>query len=492
MTQLVTKGHTILIGDVLDRLKELPDESIHLIVTSPPYFGLRSYIEDKWVDGNDPACDHSPARAKGDSSSTLEGGSTANNHAQEGFKGDTCPKCGATAIRLQIGLEKTPDEYIKRLVDVFREARRVLHKDGSFYLNLGDSYWGSWGNSGNRPQLDGESQGQRERVTEYQDRPGYDNHRERPASSYKVDGLKPKDLIGIPWMAAFALRSDGWWLREEIIWAKRVPMPESIKDRCTRSHEHIFHFTKSQTYFYDAEAIKEKIGESMQRYVDKGNYYQKEDSKHDAKNRMSGGEKTTGNTAGTNSNRALGDADALERIAGGRNKRDVWTLSTYPSSLGHHAMFPPHIPLTCIQAGTSSKGCCSKCGAPWARLMEQTDEPDPSLKGSTFDGGKTGVNQKGRAQKGERKLKRELGWGPSCDCGAGEPVPCTVLDLFHGSGTTGAVAEYLGRRYIGIELNPAYVELYDARVAEVKRVIVGGDAPDRGGVAESQPSLFGE
>jgi DNA modification methylase len=469
VTQLVTNRHTIFLGNVEERLKDLPDRSVHCIVTSPPYFGLRDYLTAKY-EGGDPECDHRPTRAKGDTTSGLEGSTDSQNHRQSGFKGDTCPKCGATKTDNQLGLEKTPEAYIKRLVDIMREARRVLRDDGSLWLNLGDSYWGSWGNSGNRPQLDGESRGQRKRETDYMPRPGYDEHRDRPAASYKVDGLKAKDLIGIPWLAAFALRADGWWLRSDCIWAKPNPMPESVTDRPAKAHEYLFLLTKSADYYYDHEAVKEKDSG-----LASGNGFvgRQGGAEHQAK---SGGE-------GTKEKWQPGK---------GRNKRTVWNVSTLPSQVSHFAVFPPAIPLTCISASTSSHGVCAVCGAPWRRIMEDTGIEDPSYRGSKFDQGKTAVHQLGKAGTPTRTIKRGVGWDPTCSCVNSHPVPATVLDVFHGSGTTGAVAEYLGRRYVGIELNPDYVELYDARCAEVRRAIIGGDSPDREGPADGQMGLFGD
>ena len=190
-------------GDALEVLKTLPSESVNCCITSPPYYGLRDY----GVDG-------------------------------------------------QIGLDQTPGQYVERLVTVFREMRRVLRDDGTFWLNIGDSYAGSWGNYGGQNRGRGK---QREITTGSQaHQRAYDGlERWRPPTSMKLDGLKAKDLIGIPWMLAFALRADGWYLRSEIIWHKPNPMPESVKDRPTKAHEQIFLLSKSPKYYYNYEAIKE-------------------------------------------------------------------------------------------------------------------------------------------------------------------------------------------------------------------------------------------
>lgn len=231
--------NTVLQGDSLEVLKTLSDESIDCCVTSPPYYGLRDYGTGEWV-GGDPSCPHK--RMSKYSEHTIAG------HAQKELAGNVgdaiyktiCPLCGAVRIDKQIGLEETPEEYIERLVDVFREVRRVLKDDGTLWLNIGDSYCGI-GDKGN-----------------YKD-PKYADGRngQSVALNRKVEGCKQKDLIGIPWMLAFALRADGWYLRQDIIWHKPNPMPESVKDRCTKSHEYIFLLSKQPKYYFDYEAIQE-------------------------------------------------------------------------------------------------------------------------------------------------------------------------------------------------------------------------------------------
>lgn len=529
MTQLITKNHQIYVGDVLDQLKLMPSDMVHCMVTSPPYFGLRNYGTAKW-EGGDPLCDHSPGRDGWAAKSTLQGSKDTQDHRMDGFPGNSCPKCGATRVDQQIGHEDTPAKYIKKLTEIFAEARRVLRPEGTLWLNLGDSYWGSWGNSGNRPQLDGQSQGQRERTTDYVDRPGYDEHRGRPASSYKVKGLKQKDLVGIPWMAAFALRDSGWWLRSEVIWAKRNGMPESVGDRPSKAHEHIFMFTKSADYYYDQEAVKE------------------------------------------------------ESDKGSRNMRDVWHISTVPSRVAHFAVFTPRIPMSCILASTSQRGYCPTCSSPWERVVEKKEmdrdnapeeysdrnmaanlaayrdsltaaglEAAPprktiswrptckcevdfdlmscsrcgtALKIEIKDAGEEETKAfeewkqscgadsegqyKGKATKDYASAmaqdpsatkarilagmlpKLNMKWELNCGCGIAETVPAIVMDPFHGSGTTGAVAEYLGRRYVGIELNPDSAELYDQRCSEVRRYLVGGEPGDKKVKSDDQIQLFQE
>ncbi len=230
----------ILIGDCIESMRGLPDQSVHTCVTSPPYFGLRDYGHDG-----------------------------------------------------QIGLEPTPDEFVTKLVEVFREVRRVLRNDGTLWLNLGDSY----ARQGGRESTQGRHWDGREAD------PGA-MHSTRHASDI---GLKPKDLIGIPWRVAFALQADGWYLRQDIIWHKPNPMPESVTDRCTKAHEYIFLLSKSQRYYFDLEAMKEK---------------------------------------------ATGSALANEK----RNRRSVWTVTTKPFKGAHFATFPPDLIEPCIKAGCPEGG----------------------------------------------------------------------------------------------------------------------------------------
>ncbi len=254
---------TILNGDVIDMLRTLPDQSVNTCVTSPPYWGLRDY----GVDG-------------------------------------------------QLGLEKTPDEYVAKMVRVFQEVKRVLKDDGTLWLNLGDSYCGT-GSKG-----------------DYVD-PKYSNGRngQAVALNNKIAGLKPKDLIGIPWRVAFALQQDGWYLRSDIIWHKPNPMPESVKDRPTKSHEYIFLMSKSQRYYYDADGIREICGPNTHG-GSPGNRGQKQESL----NQQKGGN--------------LGDWD----ISKGRNKRSVWTVPTMPFKEAHFATFPPDLIKPCIIAGCPQDG----------------------------------------------------------------------------------------------------------------------------------------
>jgi DNA modification methylase len=267
----MNKKHELHQGDALTVLKTLPDESIHCCVTSPPYWGLRDY-----------GCDG------------------------------------------QIGLEQTPEAYVARMVEVFREVRRVLREDGTCWVNLGDSYCG--GNTGNQSNV-----GQR------YGKDGKGHIFRRDGKYAESIGLKPKDLVGVPWRVAFALQLDGWWLRQDIIWHKPNPMPESVRDRCTKAHEYVFLLTKSARYYYDAEAVREDSN---------GTWNSKKGFGGDSK--KSQGDKFL-RTQGSGTYHE--DAEKS-----GRNRRSVWTITTKPYSGAHFAVMPQDLVEPCIKAGCPEGG----------------------------------------------------------------------------------------------------------------------------------------
>lgn len=288
---------TILEGDSLETLKGLPACSVQCVVTSPPYYGLRDY----GVDG-------------------------------------------------QIGLEPTPEAYVETLVKLFREVRRVLKDDGTLWLNLGDSYWG------------GKGQSSQAWSTEHQDRNTLQKSQHQitgKGETRPTDGkhpvIKPKDLIGIPWMVAFALRADGWYLRQDIIWAKPNPMPESVTDRCTKSHEYIFLFSKSKVYYYDQEAIKEPAAieslERLQRGVSENhkNVNGAPGQTPHSMNKPRLNVKRGGFDGKTNS---MVGREAFRKSVEMRNKRSVWTVTTKAYKGAHFATFPPELIEPCILAGS--------------------------------------------------------------------------------------------------------------------------------------------
>jgi hypothetical protein len=263
------------------------------------------------------------------------------------------------------------------------------------------------------------------------------------------DGLKPKDLCGIPWRVAFALQADGWYLRSDIIWAKPNPMPESVTDRPTKAHEYIFLLSKGARYFYDAEAVKE---ESVSDHPSGNDFRRAERLSYLDKDGPRGNEKQW-------------------QVTAKRNRRSVWTVATQPYPEAHFATFPPRLIEPCILAGASPKSC-EICGAPWERVIEKTNNPDLSHKGSRFDSGKTAGRDGGdRTQKGIRYLNQAAGWRPTCTCENEGKGRCIVLDPFAGSGTTLWVAERFGRDSIGIEISPEYCELIRKRMADRQQTI---------------------
>jgi DNA modification methylase len=373
-------------GDWLEVLKTMPNCSVHCVVTSPPYWGLRDY-----------------------------------------------------GVAGQLGLERTPEEYVAKMVEGFREVRRVLRDDGTCWVNLGDSYASNGGHSdsqcndrrgeyniGRRPEHE---------VRAFRARAGSDCDPKRGSAAAgqpkkHCATLKPKDLTGVPWLVAFALRADGWYLRQDIIWAKPNPMPESVTDRCTKSHEYIFLLTKSARYWYDQNAILEPVSESTHARL------AQDVEAQIGSERANGGHKTNGNMKAVartptsykgsvpgrrggpgQDRRSDNDRSARKLAASGsgiksnesfsnavcclveqRNKRSVWTVTTRGYAEAHFATFPPEIPEICIKAGCPEGG--------------------------------------------------------------------TVLDPFCGAGTTGMVAKRLMRSFVGIELNPQYVEMARRRIVD--------------------------
>jgi len=279
-------------------------------------------------------------------------------------------------------------------------------------------------------------------------------------------GIKEKNLMGVPWRVAFALQDDGFYLRSDIIWHKPNPMPESVTDRPTKAHEYIFMLTKSSRYYYDAVAVAEPQVCTDPRLIKSGlvrgrlyGYDSKEATlrkprKHDGTD--------SGSDGGAIRNHS---GNSLNNPNGMRNRRDVWSVTPKPYTGAHFAVFPPELPRICMLAGTSEMGCCPQCGAPLKRMVEHTRTLIQPPSAKNRQSSVSGLNSTGPRPSATTIT---TGWEPTCDCDAGDPVPCTVLDPFNGSGTTGAVAVALGRRYVGIELNPEYVALSRQRIASAQ------------------------
>lgn len=466
-------------ADALEALRKLPDQSVHMTCTSPPFFGLRDYGTGTW-EGGDEGCDHVETSQRPSAKSTLEDhGADGRSPQLDALPGIPyriiCGKCGARRTDSQIGLESSPDEWAARLVDVFREVRRVLRDDGTLWVECGDSYnsaasndWSNW--KGGQTV----------------------NHGTRGAGV--VATHKPKDLIGQPWLLAFALRADGWYLRSCIIWAKPNCMPESVTDRPTTAHSYVFLFSKRPRYFYDAEALRENAGENTH----------------------------------SRCNHADGFYESTVGHVTSKNARSVWTISTEPNALAicrvcdafwqggaprehcghpvvqHFAAFPRELVRRMILAGTSERGVCAECGAPWVRQL--TKEANGRVReratgglGAEYRRETHGLGAvEGQFQEGV--VYKTVGWERSCLCatpagsvqddlhcprcglsfeddndtthecppGFGPSIiPATILDPFAGSGTSLLVARQLGRHAIGIELNSHYAAMCRARMSQL-------------------------
>lgn len=439
-------GVKLIQGDCLQTIKGLRAGSVHCIVTSPPYFGLRDYGTANW-EGGDPDCDHSPASLGSIASSTLTGGKSgtgACGNQQGGFRG-TCRKCGATRVDDQIGLEETPDAYIAKMVALGRELRRVLRDDGVYFLNLGDSYSGNAGKGKSGPGKNTDYLGGAEGTLQT-----------RATTNYLPSG----NLLGIPWRVALALQADGWIFRSDIIWHATNKMPESVTNRPSKAHEYIFMFVKKRGYYYDAEAVKEETTES---YASGG--------RHRLPDKVNG--------PGYEIRSSLHNQPAAEY----RNKRTVWCVSVGSVKEAHFACYPPKLIEPCILAGTSAAGACPHCSAPYKRIVEkdrQATRPGTNTKVSAAGQSGGAYNPPGQSAHSNARLApnitgnrdperhvtatKTVGWAAGCDCNAGAPVPCVVLDPFGGAGTTSVVCLQNGRRSILLELNPDYIEIQKRRL----------------------------
>jgi DNA modification methylase len=383
---------TFIIAQADSQHIPLADESVQCVVTSPPYWGLRDY-----------------------------------------------------GVAGQLGLEPTPDAYVANLVAVFQEVRRVLRPDGTVWLNLGDSFASGKGTCYN-PGGGKHSLGQERKAA------GAHPLDRGNISTLTAIGLKPKDLVGIPWRVAFALQADGWWLRSDIIWQKPNPMPESVTDRPTKAHEYVFLLSKSARYYYDHEAVKEAAVKGA------------------AGSRFDIG-KTGDRDGGDRTQQGYRDRN-------GRNRRTVWSIATKPYSGAHFAVMPPALVEPCILAGTSERGCCPVCGASWKRVIEKGLTAHDGETASAYQSGTTAnrlslLRQAARERGGEYvNESRTLGWEPTCGHDA-EPVPCTVLDPFAGSGTVGVVALRHGRRFVGLDLSRTYCEMALRRIVGDMPILYG-------------------
>lgn len=425
---------TLFTGNVESVLSRLPGGFVHACVTSPPYFGLRNYLPKDHPDKH-----------------------------------------------LEIGREDTPKTYVSAIVSAMREVRRVLRDDGTCWIVIADSYAGTGGHT---------SIG---KTSQRSNRSNVDI--QNAEKGYKPDGfVKEKDLIGIPWMLAFALRDDGWYLRQDTIWAKPNPMPESMKDRCTKSHEYVFMLTKSPRYFFDHHAIKEdSITNDPRRPYTSGGAKEIDGR---PKEQWQGGKPRTSGNVTHKYTQAYEDeyGDETHRTKAGllkiadvpwsqRNQLSVWTMSSEPVRNLHYATFPTRLVSRCLEAATSAHGCCIGCGAPYRRMIDK-GEPDMAHRaqsGADSTGVYTGQSTKDHTAAGVQDasatkarilegmvVKRTSGWEPTCTCPPCGVSPPVVLDPFSGAGTTALVATRLGCDAIGIDLNSDYHKMAVDRLTDPK------------------------
>ena len=401
---------TLYVGDALETLRGLDDGSVDCCVTSPPYWGLRDYGTDG-----------------------------------------------------QLGLEATPDEYVAGMVAVFREVRRVLADTGTCWVNLGDSY--ASGPRGNAPD-DWSSSGLAGAQTSARYRETLAAGTAQTRDKTKIPGLKPKDLVGIPWRVAFALQQDGWYLRSDIIWAKPNPMPESVTDRPTKAHEYVFLLSKQPRYWFDADAVREP---------------------HSPDGRL----KTVHDHATPNSHPNYDNVgNGNERWPnGGRNVRSVWSIATEPYPDAHFATFPTDLARRCILAGCP-EWVCSVCGKPRERIVERGELVGKDAGGNYAGRDIDPLVKRNGGTPGMQYENKTVGWS-DCDCllteGSGvkaradeHPSPSVskwrpgrVLDPFGGSGTTALVARNHGRGSVLIELNPVYADLAAKRLQQLSLLAEG-------------------
>lgn len=409
-------------GSAKEILATLDDKSVHCCVTSPPYWNLRDY--------------------------QVEG---------------------------QIGLEDTPEDFILRLVEVFREVKRVLRDDGTLWINIGDSYAATCKNrtekqAGARSNIQGSLSSQSQSLKQ---------------KSKIVSGLKPKDLVGVPWMLAFALRADGWYLRQDIIWHKTTSMPESVTDRCTKNHEYIFLLTKSSKYYYDHISIMQDAKNPIDdmRRLNAASWDDKTipgELNNGLRPRKSDTFKRDNSKRGisiVNQTKGTHRPDRNDTFNTGKaNKRSVWTVTPRAFTEAHFATYPPELIVDCIKAGSSEYGVCDSCGSPYKRLYKQRLVPGnkasfnskPDDRDAQADAQDAGSNRMKDGHKPEwiNEVK-QLGFVPSCKCPNTKRSPAIILDPFFGAGTTGIVARKLNRNFIGIELNKSYID--DIAIPRMKR-----------------------
>ena len=411
----------IICGDAREELRRLPDASVHMCVTSPPYWNLRDYH-----------------------------------------------------VAGQIGLKSTPEQFIGELVEIFREIRRILRDDGICLINLGDSYAGSWGSQGrqgNSGQMAGRSVADVRQRSKLQaariEASVYPAKISNTGTIPEGSDYKPKDLMMMPARVAMALQADGWFLRSQMPWIKRSCMPESVTDRPASAVEYVYLLTKSQKYFWDATAVKRVGAVPAGTRAAKGSNVRSE---------LKGVNGRPPEYWDYNGSRNFRNSDLFfdslapphGLICDDAGEPIALDVNTQPFAGAHFAVFPSGLVEPLIRAGTSEKGCCAACGAPWARRVEKTFVPQPDVspgKGIRGHDGQKPMDESngwGGVPRGNTEA-RSLGWAPTCGCDA-LVVPCTVLDPFAGAFTSMLVADQLQRDGIGIELKSEYCEIARRRL----------------------------
>lgn len=406
-------------GDCLDILRLMPDKCIQVCVTSPPYYALRDYGLPPRIWGGLDDCEHEWKENKQRDNTSLT----------DTTAGSTCSICGAWKGCL--GLEPMFDLYIEHMVEIFREVRRVLRDDGVFWLNIGDSY-------ANRP--------------------------------IPTMGLKPKDQIGIPHRLYFALQEDGWYGRNDCVWAKPNPGPSSVQDRLISSHEYVFLLAKSQKYFFDYLAIREPSVAADGSWRSKRSVWSIPVTTVSGKEILADVKGESGEALERDCECPVhGDnpvewypADSLFASAEPEPECSCKEVDEH-----HFAQFPVKLVEPMILAGTSEKGCCSKCGKPYTRKVKTVKPDRETMKSEKNKDGLTrtaaGLQQ---LSKSGIATKETVGWKKPCRCKGAEVVPCVVMDIFNGSGTTGISALRAGCRYLGLELNDTYVRITERRLTD--------------------------
>ena len=409
-------------GNCIDKMKELEDNSIDCVVSSPPYFGLRDYGTAQWQ-GGDPNCDHETKRSRGDD--IKEGDKQGTNKGSRPNSQRVC-YCGAKRIDEQFGLEKSYQDYIANTVKVFETFKPKLKDTATIWWNVGDSY--------NQNQSAGD------RVSKYSKK----QKTNQGNLGFKIESqknLKVKDLLMIPNRVAIALQEAGWYIRSEIIWHKPNPMPESVRDRPTSSHEKIWLITKNKKYYYDAASIKEPLAASSIPRLNQNIKNQRGSARAHA------GGKTNGPMKAVN-------------LGSKRNKRNVWTVTTKPFRGAHFATFPKDLIEPCIKAGCPEK-VCSKCKTPYIKIKEKIGEFQRRWSKNNQE------NSPYEKQGSMQNLYKDKGCKKDCKCETDKFESGIVLDPFAGAGTTGLVAKENNRAAILIELNGEYLAMAKKRIETV-------------------------